>query len=310
MGRYTSEFVTSEEFEEIKNILSSKFKLERNKVSDTNIIESYNIIVSDGKFLINYFQNKRLIIEGNEQHPQFDQVYLSVDNFLGSNRKPIIKDSRENQEEDRHKQTMSLNKKILIVAIIGVIAATTIGIIAIIPIYFNTDSSTAQPIVNDTVIQSESDTGKPNISLQIIPHTDEITTQTYPAIIFGNGTVIYKEGTVTPGPLVLYEGFVAKFTIHAYNEGPGLAKLERYVLKVLPDNPKEQPVIVSGNFKDVILIPGSNPHEIPVEFDVTPRLMPSGEISFELIHSDGTVKSKPFEYEYFKVNPFENLKEN
>jgi len=131
MGRYTSNFVTSEEFEGIKNILGSKFKLEKNKSPHANVAESYDIIVSDGKFSMSYFQDKRMIIEGDQMHPQFDQVCLSADSFLGTHRKPIVKDSSE-KHEGKHEQTIRLNKKTLTVTIIGVIAATIIGIISLI----------------------------------------------------------------------------------------------------------------------------------------------------------------------------------
>ena len=145
MATYTGDFVTSEEFEEIKNILSSRFKLKKNKSTDSNIIESYNIIVSDGKFSMNYFQDKHLIIEGEQMHPYFDQVYQSVDNFLGSNRKPIVKNTNKrhlsktvsNREsvKSHDKQLLNLSKKQFGVAVSGVIVGIIALVISIISIF-------------------------------------------------------------------------------------------------------------------------------------------------------------------------------
>lgn len=95
MATYTGYFVTSEEFEEIKGILSSRFKIVHVEASNSSITESHDIIVSDGKFSMNYFQDKHLVIEGDQSHPYFNQIYQSVDNFLGTNRKPIVKNSNK-----------------------------------------------------------------------------------------------------------------------------------------------------------------------------------------------------------------------
>jgi len=159
-------------------------------------------------------------------------------------------------------------------------------------------------VEGDAVFNYNSPQITSGLSIVIIPHVNELTVSSYPAIIFPNGTVIYKEGTVTSDGYVLYENELAKFTIFVYNGGSKIEKLDKYVLKIIPDDESVQPITRYGNFDDVILVPESEPYQINVEFEVTDKLIPSGIIKFEVHHGKGKIESEPLKYEIHKNNPF------
>lgn len=108
MDRYYSDYVTTEQFKKIKEILNSNFTIHKNTDDGTSIKESFTITVSDGEFILNYYNTKQLALEGNSNHPKFEQIYRTIDKYLAEERKPlkISKTSAEKENPNSFASSM------------------------------------------------------------------------------------------------------------------------------------------------------------------------------------------------------------
>ncbi len=219
-----------------------------------------------------------------------DCLILAFHNKLKTNSPDSSALSKTEGEEMEKKKPQRRFSKTVIIAI-GVIAGIIAIITGIIVIYefaeeragnVGDDMSTPEN-TPDTLSPIESqekndNPEKPFLSLQIISHTDLITEQKFPAIIYGNGTVIHKPSTISRGPIPIYENLTSKFSLYVHNDGPGIVTIDWHVVKVISDDKTLQPVTITGEPLGKLLEPNDEAFEISAQFVGNPRMKPSGII--------------------------------
>lgn len=281
-------------------------------LAEVNDITLQNFV--DGFDEIRLFEEKEYKKIENSTNRKVNVIadYLSSA-FNNKLRVSRTKEKNKKDKEDASKSSgRKLGKKTIIV--IGAVASVLVIVVSLIAIYEfaeeridggRTIESTEGVPETSSKIQPQInvDSSEPFLSLQIIPHTDMVTEQSFPAIISGDGSVTYEPSKVDRGPVVIYENLTSAFTIYVHNDGPGIVSIDRYVINVISDDKSLQPVTIKGKHLGDLLEPGSESLEINAEITGDPRMKPTGIIDFEVHHADGKI-SKSIEYEYFEKRPF------